>query len=108
MKIGNKKIKYREENSVDFCRKKRTFVGNHLVSSHRLYFSPEDQTVEAGGKDYNPSVNKNTWMLSDNYENCVNGFSYMLNKGMSTKRSKHNISKSISIEDLLDEDEFLY
>lgn len=82
MKLGQRKGEdiYKDDHNVDFCRKKMVH-DNSLISSHYIEFSPNDQTVECGGYDGNPSVNKKTWPLSDEYDDTLNGHKYYLNKG---------------------------
>lgn len=72
-----------DDNGVDFSRKERTCRNNSKVSSHYSMFDPEDMTLDSADWECNPSVNKETWPLSEEFEEELNSKSHLLNKGKS-------------------------
>jgi len=86
MKIKKGDSVYRDDNPVDFSRKKNVTRNNSLISSKSLLFSPEDQILETGSYDGNPSVNKKAYSLSRSFDDDLNRKSGLLNKGFTNKK----------------------
>lgn len=76
----NENIEYRDDNTVCFSRKKRTYT-QRLISKNYDKFAPEDLAVETDIWDGNPSVNKKTWQISSEFGDLLDCEKYRLNKG---------------------------
>lgn len=85
MKLKEGEQVWVDDNTVDFSRKNRTHRNNRKVSSQYEKFNPEDMTLDGGDWECNPSVNKKTWPLSEEFDDSLNRKSHLLNKGMSRR-----------------------
>ena len=88
MKIKKGDSVYRDDNPVDFSRKSNVTRNNSLISRKSILFSPEDQIIETGNYDGNPSVNKTVHPLSRSFNDDLNRKSGLLNKGFANKKRR--------------------
>lgn len=76
----NEKIIYRDDNYVDYSRKKRVTRRNYKISGKYDHFSPEDIEVNTKSRSFNPSINKRAWKVSGQFETDLNWYDDRLNK----------------------------
>lgn len=93
---------WRDDHNVDFSRKRRVCRNNSGISSEYQEFSPEDQTIEVSHEmEGNPSINKETFPISDHFEDYLNDRSYRLNRGRRVEE-KAEVTRGSIPTDLLD------
>jgi len=97
----NSPINYRDDNTVDFSRKRRVTRNNSGVSGRYLEFCPEDLTVDTEDYEVNPSVNKSTYEISDCFEDNLNDHAGLLNKGK-RRRPMRVRDLTRGLEDIID------
>lgn len=103
---GNMKFKkgdsvWMDDNHVDFSRKHRTTRNNRKVSGEYEKFNPADLEVDINGCEYSPSINKNTWSLSQEFDEELNQKAHLLNKGVS--RTDQAFARGRSLSRFFDE-----